>query len=439
MAEVRPFRGVRYNQSLVKDLAAAICPPYDVISPKQQQELYEVSDYNFVRLEYAHELPGDTADDNKFTRSAATLEQWLKQGILKTDDVPAIYLHDHLFVCGGQEYRRRGITVRVRLEEWSKMVVRPHEGTLSRPKDERLNLLWACQANISPVLALFEDRGKQIARLLDTQARCSPVFSINTSGGESHRVWAITDEETIRGISSSLADQPLYVADGHHRYESALTYRRQRLACSGAASGDEPFNFVMMTLVDSSDPGLVILPVHRLIRGIPGSAFDGLKEGLSSFFEMEELPVSKSEPARQVDELLRKTNDSDVQVAIYGLIGEHLLMLKLRDADTVSKMVPCFHSDLYSRLDVSVVDHVILDKLLGWDGGRVEESPAYSHDTGQAMDRVSSREFQLAILLKPVKAETIKAVADAGDRMPRKSTYFHPKVPSGLVFYRLVQ
>jgi len=437
VAEILPFKGVRYNQSLVKDLASLICPPYDIITPRMQQELYDRSEYNFARLEYARELPNDTAEDNKFARSAATLEKWLKEGVLQVDHTPAIYLHDHYFTYEGKEYRRRGITVRVRLENWGKMVVRPHEGTLRRPRSERLDLLWACQANTSPILSLFEDNGNQISPLLAAQVQNEPIISLSSTDGESHYVWAITEPVTIEGICSSLADQPLYIADGHHRYESALTHQRERLVCSGSASGDEPFNFVMMTLVDFADPGLIILPLNRLVRGIPRSTLDGLMAGLEPFFGVEELPFGTLELWQQLDHFLA-AGANEVRLAILGVVTERLLLLKVRDAAAVSKMLPQFHSELYSKLDISIVDHLILEKLLGMSSDMREEALAYSYDKREAVNKVLEREYQLALLLSPVKADAIKTIADAGDRMPKKSTYFYPKLPSGLVFNRLV-
>ena len=222
MAEIRPFQGVHYQQPLTKDWPAVICPPYDIIPPQLQQELYLKSEYNFVRLEFGRELPQDTITDNKHTRAATTMEQWLKQGILEVDEAPAIYLHDHYFTHQGKEYKRRGIVVRVRLEEWDKMVVRPHEGTTIEAKDDRLSLLRGLQANTSPILALFEDRGQQISALVATQERSEPLMNLRNVDGEGHIVWAITEPEIVNQISSSLAEQPLYIADGHHRYESAL-------------------------------------------------------------------------------------------------------------------------------------------------------------------------------------------------------------------------
>jgi len=437
MAEVYPFRGVRYNQRLVKDIATVICPPYDIIIPQMEQELYLKSEYNFVRVEFGWELPQDTPKDSRYTRSAAILEQWLEQGVLEVDEAPAIYLHDHYFTHSGREYKRRSMLLRVRLEEWDRKVVRPHEGTLVKPKTDRLSLLWSLQANTSPILALFEDQGQHIATVLAAQAWNKPVISSSSAGGEKHQVWAITEREAIDQIRRSLAHQSLYIADGHHRYESALTYRRQRRSLSSSVSGDEAFNFVMMTLVDFSDPGLLILPPHRLIRGVSKSTLNGMMAGLKSFFEIEELPLGMPGIWQQVDDLL-SSEANQVRLALFGLAPEHLFVLRLRDFTAASRIMPYFHSELYKRLEASIIDHIILETVLEVSSEREEVMLSYSNNREDAINRVLDGEYQLAFLLSPVKAETIKAIADAGDRMPRKSTYFYPKAPAGLVFSRLV-
>lgn len=436
MADVRSFRGVHYNQLLVNDLASVICPPYDIITPQMQQELYQRSEYNFVRLEFGQELSQDTATENKYTRSAAILEQWLKQGILKIDETPAIYLYDHYFTHQGEEYRRRGIIALVRLEEWDKKIIRPHEGTLVEPKGDRLSLLRALQANTSSILALFEDQGQRIASLLTDQEQGKPIVSFSSANGERHNVWSITDAEVINQIASNLANQPLYIADGHHRYESALTYQRERCAGSAVVSGDEGFNFVLMTLVDFADPGLVILPPHRLVRGMSESTIIGLLTKLKRFFEIEELPLSLPGVWQRVDALLTGETGQG-RLILFGLVKEHLLLLKWRDIAATRQIMPCHHSELYKRLDVSLVDHIILEELLGLRRAKEEIFLAYSYDRLDAINKVLQQEYQLAILLSPVRAEVIKAIADAGDRMPRKSTYFYPKLPSGLIFHRL--
>ena len=437
MADILPFRGAHYNPQLIDELSAVICPPYDIITPQMEQELHSKSVYNFIRLEEGRDLPQDTATDNKYSRSAVTMEQWLKQGILVIDQVPAIYMHDQYFTYQGKEYRRRGIITRVRLEEWDKMVVRPHEGTLGRPKDDRLSLLWALQANTSSVLAMFEDEGQQLACLLAAQEQGQPLINSTIDNGERHDVWAITDPETINQICSRLSHQPLYIADGHHRYESALTYQREKRTYSTSVSGDEPYDYVMMTLVAFSDPGLLTLPPHRLIRGISKSTLDELMAKLSSLFEIEELPLSTPGIWQQVENILMPTNLSEtnrVVLILFGLAAESLLVLKLRDLDAVSQMIPYFHCDLYKRLGVSVIDHVILEKLVGLSSESDKASLDYNYNKIDTVNRVLNQEYQLAILLSPIDVTVIKAIADASDRMPRKSTYFYPKLPSGLVF-----
>ena len=441
MAEIRPFRGVFYNQRLVGDLSAIICPPYDVITPQMQDGLYRQSGYNFVRVEFNRELPQDTADDNRYTRAAATLEQWLAQGVLEVDAAPAIYLHDHYFAHQGREYRRRGITACVRLEEWDKLVIRPHESMLSKPKSDRLSLLWACQANTSPILTLFDDPEREVSSLLAMQESNQPIISLNSATGEGHKVWAITQPEIIGQIQSRLAHQPLYIADGHHRYQSALIYLSERRAQTSAISGDEAYSFVMMTLVDFSDPGLIILPPHRLVRGISRPSFNGLMAQLKVFFEIEELPMSMPGIWQRVDDLLAGGGRGKVNrpgLVVFGLVAERLLVLRLRDFTAASQMMPYFHGELYKSLDVSLVDHIILEKLLGISEDREEVVLAYSYDRLEAVGRVLSQEYQLAFLLNPIEPKLVRAIADTGDRLPRKSTYFYPKVPAGLVLNRLV-
>lgn len=338
----------------------------------------------------------------------------------------------------GKQYRRRGITVAVRLEEWDKGVVRPHEGTLAKSESDRLSLLWALQANTSPILALYEDQGEQLSSLLVTEEQSQPVISLSTASGERHSVWAITKPEVIDKICASLTEQPLYIADGHHRYDSALVYRRERQSCVSSASGDEEFNFVVMTLVSFSDPGLFILPPHRLVRGISKSSLDELPAELRVLFEVEELLLNKPGIWQYVDDLQAKPGPSQINLILFGLDREHLFLLRLRGFAATNEMMPYFHCALYKGLDVSIVDHIILEKMLGLGGGGEEAIIGYSYDERDAVDRVLNEEYQLTFIIIPIRVEVIKAIADAGDRLPRKSTYFYPKLPSGLVSRRLV-
>jgi uncharacterized protein (DUF1015 family) len=436
MAEIYPFRGIRYNPSIVKDLSSVVCPPYDIITPQLEQELYNRSQYNFIRIEHNQRLPQDSLLDNKYTRSAAILDEWLKQKVLISDETPAIYIHDHYFSYQGKGCRRRGLIARVRLEEWHKNIIRPHEGTLAEPKDDRVSLLWALRANTSSVLALFEDQTRQVSSLFTANGLGKPVISINKSSEERHNVWAITEPRIINRIYDFFAEKPLYIADGHHRYESALIYQREQHTLSSTSSENKAFNFVMMTLVDFADPGLVILPPYRLLRGLSPSKMANLMTKLQSFFDIEELSLNMPGVWQTVDDILLKANKT--RLVLYGLVAEKLLVLSLRDSDAAKKMMPYFHSELYKELDVSVVDHVILEELLGLSGSEDEAKISYNYDIKETVSRVLAHEYQLALILRPIKAEVIKAVADVSDRMPRKSTYFYPKLPSGLVLNRLV-
>ncbi|MFC1847023.1 DUF1015 domain-containing protein [Chloroflexota bacterium] len=435
MAQIRPFRAFYYNRELAEDLAAVICPPYDIITNRMQEELYRRSPYNFIRIENNSQLPQDSETDNRYTRSAAMLERWLNQRVLVEDDKAAIYVHDHYFTSQGKEYKRRGLIVRVRLEDWHKNIVRPHEGTLAGAKKDRVTLLGALKANTSPIMTMYEDDNKEISSILEEQQPGQVLFSLKGEGGERHEVWRISRPEAVEKICKSFEEKPLYIADGHHRYESALNYRNEQKAASARTTGEEPFNFVMMTLMDFNDSGLLILPPHRLLRGLTPAKLNTLDEKLNSFFSVERLPLDKPGVWKKVDAVM--ADESNISLVLFGLDKANIMLLTLRDKAAAGSMMPQFHSEIYKSLDVSVVDHVILEELLGLSS-EDNVAIAYNYDRQDAIEQVSDDEYQLAFIVSPVKSKTIKAIADAGDRMPRKSTYFYPKLPSGLLLNRLV-
>ncbi len=435
MAEIRPLRAVYYNEKKVGDLSAVICPPYDIISPQLEDDLYRRSPYNFIRIENNRQMPQDSETDNRYTRSAELLQQWLEQGVLVKSDEPAIYIHDHYFKNNNLNYMRRGLVVRVRLEEWHKNIVRPHEGTLAGAKKDRITLLGALKTNTSPIMAMYEGNSRQVVSILENKGLKKMLFRLDGEGGERHEVWQVTEAASLKTICESFRDKPLYIADGHHRYESALNYRHEQTAILQKAAGEEAFNFVMMTLIDFNDPGLLILPPHRLLRGLPTGKIAGLAKSLESFFSMEEVPLDKPEVWQKIDSWLN--TGEPIKLVIFGLADCNLTLLMLRDAAAAERMMPYFHSSIYKRMDVSVVDHIILEELLGLSS-QDEVKITYNYDRREAVAGVLAREYQLALMISPVKWETIKAIADAGDRMPRKSTYFHPKLPSGIIINRLV-
>jgi len=435
MAEIKPFRAVYYNRSVVGNLTDVICPPYDIIGPQLEEELYQRSKYNFVRIENNRQQLQDSDTDNRYTRSGDKLKQWLEKKVLITSGTPAIYVHDHYFSSQGRQYKRRGLVVRVKIEEWHKNIIRPHEGTLAGAKSDRINLLEVIKANTSPIMTLYEDREKRISYLLESQKTGKNLISTEDDNGERHEVWQVDEPQTVSEICDSFADKALYIADGHHRYESALTYQRQMLAGSSASRAGAAFNYIMMTLVDINDPGLVILPPHRLLRGLPESKLADLGKKLESFFDIEYLPLDTPDLWQSVDNLL--ADKSRVKLVIFGIDKQSLLILTLRDVAAADRMIPYFHSEIYKNLDVSIVDHIILEELLGLSSGD-EVKISYNFDRRDAVNGVLNQEYQLAFIVSPVKAETIREIADVGDRMPRKSTYFYPKLPSGLIINRLV-
>ncbi len=431
--EVSPFRGIRYNQRTVGDLARVLCPPYDVITPEQQKLYYEKSNYNAIRLEF----PEPTGDS--YQRAAITFQQWMKHGVLHLDSASSFYLHAHRFEYSGAEKVRRGLIAHVKLGPWGSGIY-PHEETFPKAKGDRLQLMRACRANFSPLLSLYHDSEREIASILSHVAQEKPLMSLRAKRSnllacnEAHTLWAISDPEIKRELSQFLSSQPLYIADGHHRYETALTYQQERaeeqsdsfgssVIASGAKqslNGKGAFNYVMMELVDFSDPGLVVLPLHRLVRGIVPSILGGLEDQLRNFFVLESVPLKAGDCQLPTDSCL----------GILGLQPGSLVVLKRRQDISLEAVMPGNRSQAYRQFNVSILNDIILDKVLS----RAKDlDVAYTVDLKEAYQQIKERRYQLAFLLNPPQPEMVKAVADAQDRMPSKSTYFYPKLPAGLI------
>jgi len=431
MAEIRPFAGLRYNQSIVNDISTTICPPYDVISLTLHQDLLKRNEYNFIRLEDADTSPADNAANNKYTRTAETLALWLDTKVLVPEKTPVIYIDDHYFHLHGKDGMRRGIIARVRLEEWDKMIIRPHENIFSAAKEDRQKLLGALKVNTSPVLMMYQDLERKIASALAKETKKRPVIDATIPEGDRHVVWAVTDPAVVSLVAGALAKQPFYIADGHHRYTSALTYRREQAAARPGMSPDDPVNFVMSTLVDFADPGLIILAPHRVIKGLTQTVLSELKTKLAAYFEITEMPANNKNTWKKLDAEMAKPDG--IRLGYFGPGTDKFYGLKLRDEKVLAQIMPS-HSDIYRTLDVSVLDHVILNKILALTiDGSPEDRVSFSHDREASMKDVLRGEQQVVFFLKPIKPELIKMVSDANEKMPRKSTYFYPKAPAGIV------
>jgi uncharacterized protein (DUF1015 family) len=428
MADVLPLRGLRYQSSAVGDFGTVLAPPYDVISADTQQALYSKGPYNVVRLEFGLE-----SGEGRYDAAAQTLERWKNEGVLARDDTPAFYLYEQVFEYAGSEYHRQSIIARVRLEPWDAGVILPHEHTLAGPKEDRFRLLQACRTNVSPVFALYRPNGDDLAAHCAEVAFAPPVIDAVDIAGHRHRLWPLGGKELIARIGSHFDGRRLYIADGHHRYETALAYRDACKAASTVWTGEEPENFVLMALTAANDPGLLILPIHRLVR--PRKPSDDLLERLAECFEITEIEVPA--PKAILEELTKRRG---LGAAFASLTAKSPpLLLQLRDFDAAAAGMPEGHSRAWRQLDVNVLQFAILEPLLGIDleAVRAGSSVEFTESAAEALEAVESGRFPLAFLLNGTTAEQILAVADAGDRMPQKSTYFYPKLGTGLVLYSL--
>jgi len=438
MAEVQPFRGLRYNVERTGDISSLISPPYDIISPEEQQFYYRQSPYNVIRLELGEEQPFDSPENNKYTRAADTLKKWLEEGILFREPVPAFYIFEHRFIHQGVMKRRWGLTARVRLGSQSVGEARPHEVTLESRIGDRLNLLRSCRVNFSPILGMVR---KGLLPLLLQLTRDNPDLSAVDHQGIAHNMWVIRDEKSLAEVSAWYAHKALYIADGHHRYETALAYQREQQAARSHCSGSEAFNFVMMTLADAEDPGTIALPTHRLVRLPQPQSSAKLREELSLFFNVEDCdPSGGTLPERLKTWLgiLEEQGKRGTAMGLYGLNNQRLYVITPRQKTKLQAMLPSSYSQDWKDSDVTLLHWIILRQIMGINTPQKEEEClGYTLDEQEAINRVNSGEYQLAFLMNPVPIPKVLAVADAGDRMPPKSTYFYPKLPTGLVMYPL--
>ena len=451
MAEVRPLPGIRYATG---NLAALVTPPYDVISPAAQDHYYARDPHNIIRLELGRDEPGDNELNNRYTRAAKTFADWRLAGVF-TQDTPALYLYEQRFAAHGRSYIRRGLMARVGLEPWDAGVVLPHERTLSKPKDDRLKLLRACAANLSPIMALYDDPGGDLASLLEQVAAGTPAADFEDEAGERHRLWVIANEAIAARVAGFFRDRQLYIADGHHRYETALAYRDEVAALrKEPLPPDDPANFTLMSLTAVDDPGLVVLPTHRIIRGVESKRIAYLHDALTSNFDVSELPgyqlqgpTSTFSDADWSTGLLTITDSdrgSDEQPAVFVLAIRHrenpqvTYRVRLRpEGRAAMEAAYPEASAAWRQLDVAVLHELILNQALGISDAQVQagEHVTYTRDAPAALEAVREGRdgAQVAVLLNPTPPAAIRDVARAGDRMPQKSTYFYPKLITGLV------
>ena len=452
MADILPFAGLRYANERVGDLAAVLCPPYDVISEDERGTLEARHPENVVRLE----LPRGT-DDARYAAASRLLASWTAEGILRPEGQDAFYLYEQQFTYpgplggsphppatdsagrspapstrnGGQLYTRRGFFAAVRLEPLERRVVLPHEKTLSAPKEDRKRLLRATHTQISPVFGLYRDAGGSARAIIDEAVGRAPAVDTTTADGVRHRLWVLTQAPAVDRLRTLLADKQILIADGHHRYETMLGLApelRPLDVAAGAAASD----YVMMFLARAEDPGLLVLPTHRMVNGLPDFSFDGLCAAAAAAFDISE---GEETTAAAIEARLAREGADRVVFAVRAPGRPSTVWMALKPILDLSALGP----PALRKLDVTVLHGVILGPLLAIDAEAMAKQSflTYTHDTAEALGRVERGEVQAAFFMNPTKVEQVLAACEAGFVLPQKSTYFLPKLATGLVMYRL--
>jgi uncharacterized protein (DUF1015 family) len=429
MPEIRAFRGIRYNLGRVGSLSDVVAPPYDVIDPQMQDELYRKHPYNIVRVDLNRIEPGkDDEADNRYTRSARLLRQWQAEGILMTEADPAIYVYHQQFQYDGRTYLRRGFLARMRISPFGEGLVFPHEETFSAPKFDRLMLTVVCKANLSPVFGLYPDPTGQVQQILEQAIAGATPLEATDHLGVVHRMWPVVDVSVEAALNAAIGPKPVFIADGHHRYETACEYRRDVYE-SGFLSKDHPANYVLMMLIAMEDPGLIVLPTHRLFTGLPGLDTHQLAEKLGPLFALQSGGTGY-ERAREVWEEMEIQSDQEM-IAFYTAADQQWTVARITDAgrQRMAELAPD-RSPQWRSLGVAVLHRLVVDELLQC---AQLPPPEYVHTTEDLIAQLQQGKYHLAAMVNPATTDHVRQISFGGERLPPKSTYFYPKLLTGLV------
>ncbi len=425
MALVKGFKGLRFNTEKSGDISTVVCPPYDIISEEQRLEYIKENEYNIIRLE----LP---KGDNPYNNAKTILDEWLENGILTREESNAVYIYEEEFTAYGKQYKVKGCIVRVKIEEFEKGVILPHEFTLSKAKEDRFNLMKATNCNFSQIYALYSDEENKTISKLDKLSSGTPDIELTDSDGVIHRMWIVTNEEDVNAICGDFTDRKLFIADGHHRYETALNYRNYCRE-NGLAKEGDAVDYQMMMLVNMEHPGLVVFPTHRIVRDL--ASFD--KQEVLSACE-EYFDITEYDSINNIESVLTELyNNNEKAFGMYCGEGKWTLLV-LKTLDTMAVLLPNV-SKASQGLDVSVLHTLILEKLMGIDAENMAKqiNLTYVKQIDNAVKSVDNGTADCAFILNPTKISEICDVSSAGEKMPQKSTYFYPKLITGLVINKL--
>ena len=429
MAKIIPFRGYRYSTEKVGQISDVVTPPYDRVYPDVQAAAYERHPNNIVRIIKGKANPGDSDSDNVYTRAAATLNEWIEQNVLVRDAEPALYVYHQEYTFAGERLVRKGVVALGKLEPEK---VHAHEKTLKGPKEDRLKLMRATEGNFGHIFMLYNDPQRAADQALaEAIAGKEPTIVAEDADGNAHRVWKVTDSAVIETVQSALADKDLYIADGHHRYETAANFLGECEQQGWSPAAPESFDVRMMTLFNIAEPGMSIRPIHRMIHAVDGFDVEDFLGKAEASFTVVRHPSF---------EAMAEATRTGKSLHTFGCVaGGVFATLQLRSEDLVDDLVPGDRSEDYKRLDVSILHAGILERLLGVDAKALEEqrNVTYTVDETVGVESVASGKEQLFLLLNATSADEVVRVADHGEKMPQKSTDFYPKLLTGLVLTKM--
>ncbi|MDD5155723.1 MAG: DUF1015 domain-containing protein [Candidatus Omnitrophica bacterium] len=423
MTEIQPFNGIIYNQEKIRDLSRVVCPPYDVISAVRQKHYLALDGHNLIHILLGKDVPGE----DKYRRAADYFNSWIKEGILRQDEQPAVYFYIQQYKLKGESKTRMGFISLLGLGSADSCVF-AHEHTRLEPKEDRFKLIKRVKANLSPIFVVFPDSKRIIQRIYQKYiADKKPFIEINDDEKVLHKVWRIDDPRALEEIKERVHNEDIFIADGHHRYEVACMYRDQMRGKLAAPTGRESFNYIMAYFTSADSRGLSILPIHRLIQLSPQFNMDSFKLKLRDYFDIEEVKDSV-----RFMFLMEKAGASEHVLGMYK--DKKYWLLRLKNVKILDRMTQDKPLE-YKSLDVTILNYIIIKKVLGMgldDKADIE----FIHDANELIKRVDSDPGYIAFLLNPVKMRQIMSLALKGERMPAKSTYFYPKVLSGLVIHK---
>ena len=449
MPDISAFRGIRYDLGHVGSLSEVIAPPYDVIDSELQDQLYRSHPANCVRLILNRDEQGDDSTSNRYTRADRFLRNWLREGVLFKESDPALYVYHQQFEEGGQTFTRRGFMCRTRLERFGEGNIHPHEQTHGGAKADRLKLWQATKTNLSQIFGLYPDSKNEAQQILDREIAGQAPFVATDHLGVRHSIWPVTDVQTITAVTGVMGGKPIYIADGHHRYETACTYRDKLAAEQGGLDSEHPANYVLMMCVSTSDSGMLVLPTHRLFRGLPALTSGQLRERLGDAFALEPAGQGPQLAPSLWEEI--ELEDEQGTLGLYTAEDDQWVLARITDRGRERLAAESGEQSAdWQGLGVSILHRLLIETLLA-PASRGESLPApkyvraieevvdgLTHGDSVGRDLTGQQSeggrFELAAMVMPATLGHIRTISEHGERMPAKSTYFYPKLLSGLVF-----